>query len=63
MDTDTLLKTIQRSHIVLTNCPIVSRKFDESGLVRLGALEKKITVLGLWIVILEHKIGADFLSI
>jgi hypothetical protein len=37
---------------VLTECPIVSRNFDESGLVRLGALEKKITVHGQWIGIL-----------
>jgi len=48
---------------MLTGCPIISRKFDESGLVRLGALEKKITVHGLQIVILNHNIEADFLFI
>jgi hypothetical protein len=61
MDSDALLETIRRSHIVLTDCPIVSRDFDESGLVRLGALKKKITVYGLFIMILQNsKIGANF---
>jgi hypothetical protein len=47
LDTDALLGIIRRSHIVLTGCPIESRNFDEAGLVRLGALRKKITVHGL----------------
>lgn len=43
---DTLLEIIRRSHLVLTNCPIASRNFDQAGLVRLGAMGKKITVHG-----------------
>jgi hypothetical protein len=47
LDADSLLETLRKSHLVLTECPFVAREFDRAGLVRLGALGKKISVHGL----------------
>jgi len=46
MNADVLLEILRKQHVVITDRPIQSRKFDEAGLVRLGALTKRFTVHG-----------------